>query len=134
MASKTMSNKRLAEYKELLEAKGQEMSRGFRTRNQIVLPKNPEFEEEAQMGLEQDLAVLDRNLAAAQLRQIWTALDRIDDGTYGTCLSCGVEIQPQRLEAVPWAAYCTRCQETLDMKQAGTAPQQRESAEAERAA
>ena len=131
MPRKTMSSKRLARYKELLEAKEQELSRGFRTRNQIALPKTPEFEEEAQLALEQDLAVQDRNLAAALLRQIRTALDRIDDGTYGSCLSCGVEIQPRRLEAVPWASYCTRCQEALDLKQAGITAQQREFAEAE---
>ena len=112
-----MKKAEFAKYKELLERKQQELSKGFRTRNQIALQRSPEFEEEAQMVVEQDLAVQNRNLAAELLRQIWAALDRIDDGSYGSCLACGAEIQPERLEAVPWASYCTRCQETLDLQQ-----------------
>jgi DnaK suppressor protein len=125
-----MLSKQVAKYKALLETREQELSKGFRARNQITLPKTPEMEEEAQMLVEQDLAIENRNVAADLLRQIWAALDRIADSSYGTCLSCGREIQPQRLEAVPWAAYCTRCQEALDLKQARIASQQ-ESVEAE---
>jgi DnaK suppressor protein len=36
------------------------------------------------------------------------------DGSYGTCLHCEEEISPKRLDAVPWAAYCIRCQEIAD--------------------
>jgi len=129
-----MPNKKLAKYRELLEAKQQELSKGFRTRNQIALQRTPEMEEEAQMVVEQDLAVQNRNLAADLLRQISAALDRIDDGSYGTCLSCGAEIQPQRLEAVPWASHCTRCQETLDLKKGKSAAQRREYVEVESSA
>jgi DnaK suppressor protein len=39
------------------------------------------------------------------------ALQRIEDGTYGICVSCGAEIQPKRLEAVPWARHCVTCQD-----------------------
>jgi RNA polymerase-binding protein DksA len=40
------------------------------------------------------------------LAEINTALQRIEDGTYGTCKVCGKEIVPERLEAYPWAALC----------------------------
>jgi DnaK suppressor protein len=40
------------------------------------------------------------------LSEINTALQRIDDGTYGTCKACGKEIAPERLEAYPWASLC----------------------------
>lgn len=39
------------------------------------------------------------------------ALKRIRDGTFGACVSCGSDINPRRLEAVPWALYCIDCQE-----------------------
>lgn len=39
------------------------------------------------------------------------ALQRIEDGTYGICVACGAEIQPKRLEAVPWARHCVTCQD-----------------------
>jgi len=45
------------------------------------------------------------------LTQIEEALERMDDGEYGTCVNCGQEVQPKRLEAVPWARYCITCQD-----------------------
>ena len=43
------------------------------------------------------------------LAQIDAALKRIDEGTYGTCVSCGGEIAPARLEAYAWASLCIDC-------------------------
>jgi DnaK suppressor protein len=43
------------------------------------------------------------------LADIDSALQRIDDGTYGTCVSCGQEIPMQRLEAYPAASLCIDC-------------------------
>jgi RNA polymerase-binding protein DksA len=40
------------------------------------------------------------------LAEIDRALERIDDGTYGKCTSCGKEIPAERLEAYPWASLC----------------------------
>jgi DnaK suppressor protein len=45
------------------------------------------------------------------LKLIEEALERIGEGSYGECLNCGEEIQPKRLDAVPWTPYCIRCQE-----------------------
>ena len=39
------------------------------------------------------------------------ALERIKDDSYGICVHCGESIQPKRLDAVPWAPYCVRCQD-----------------------
>src|SRR5579859_976301 len=33
------------------------------------------------------------------------ALERIRTGAYGVCLECQEEVQPKRLEAVPWARH-----------------------------
>jgi DnaK suppressor protein len=40
------------------------------------------------------------------LAEIEAALGRIADGTYGTCSVCGRQIEPERLEAVPYASLC----------------------------
>jgi len=37
------------------------------------------------------------------------ALQRIDDGTYGTCQGCARPIAAERLEAVPWTTQCIDC-------------------------
>jgi RNA polymerase-binding transcription factor DksA len=50
----------------------------------------------------------------ARMQSIRLALERINDGTYGTCLCCDREIGIKRLQKVPWAAYCATCQEAAD--------------------
>ena len=42
------------------------------------------------------------------------ALERLEAGTYGTCVHCGQPCQEKRLEAVPWARHCLDCQELQD--------------------
>jgi DnaK suppressor protein len=43
------------------------------------------------------------------LTAIDQALARIDAGTYGRCESCGAQIGPERLEAMPWTTLCIDC-------------------------
>lgn len=47
--------------------------------------------------------------AAQRLTAIEQALSRIDDGSYGVCLSCRVEIPDDRLDVLPAATLCTPC-------------------------
>jgi DnaK suppressor protein len=51
------------------------------------------------------------------LQMVETALHRIREGVFGECVSCGNEINPKRLEAVPWTRYCIACQEKLELGQ-----------------
>jgi DnaK suppressor protein len=46
-----------------------------------------------------------------QLVLITAALERLEDEEYGFCQNCEEEINPKRLNAVPWARYCLSCQE-----------------------
>ncbi len=43
------------------------------------------------------------------LMYIEEALQRIENGTYGICISCGKEIPKERLEAVPHTQKCVPC-------------------------
>ena len=45
------------------------------------------------------------------LRKIDSMLEKIEDGTYGICESCGEEIGLKRLEARPVTDLCIRCKE-----------------------
>ena len=45
------------------------------------------------------------------LELIDEALERIEAGEYGDCVHCGEPVQERRLEAVPWARHCLRCQD-----------------------
>lgn len=42
------------------------------------------------------------------------ALARLADDEYGTCQNCEKDINPKRLDAVPWARYCLECQELVE--------------------
>jgi DnaK suppressor protein len=48
------------------------------------------------------------------LQQIDEALERIDNGSYGTCQRCGKAIAVERLEARPWATLDIDCQRELE--------------------
>jgi len=48
------------------------------------------------------------------LLMVETALARLREGSFGECISCGKEINPKRLEAVPWTRHCIECQEKLE--------------------
>ena len=43
------------------------------------------------------------------LRAIDAALQRIEDGTFGMCETCGQPISEERLEAIPYATQCIDC-------------------------
>lgn len=44
-----------------------------------------------------------------ELRQIGTALKRIEAGEYGRCTRCGEDIAPARLDVLPYAEHCAAC-------------------------
>jgi len=51
-----------------------------------------------------------------RIKMIDEALRRIERGDYGICANCGDEIEPRRLNAVPWSTLCLRCQEAIDQQ------------------
>lgn len=47
--------------------------------------------------------------AAANVRRLEQAVERIEQGTYGRCVTCGAPIPPERLEAIPDVTTCVSC-------------------------
>jgi DnaK suppressor protein len=45
------------------------------------------------------------------LQLIDEALGRVEKGEFGECVNCGEPVQEKRLDAVPWARYCLKCQD-----------------------
>ncbi|RLA18685.1 MAG: TraR/DksA family transcriptional regulator [Gammaproteobacteria bacterium] len=50
-----------------------------------------------------------RREASEELLQIEQALERLRKGEYGVCVTCGNEINHDRLNAVPYAVECINC-------------------------
>ena len=59
-------------------------------------------------------ASAESSLEHRSLLLVLDALERIERGTFGTCIDCGQAIEPARLEAVPWTPYCRDDQEKHD--------------------
>lgn len=49
----------------------------------------------------------------SNLRDVDRALVKIADGSYGRCERCGEQIDPERLDALPWAALCIGCKQGM---------------------
>jgi DnaK suppressor protein len=66
-----------------------------------------------------DVMEQQRNLALIanlqdRMRDVVRSLERLDEGTYGTCERCQKPIAPERLEALPFATLCIACQSLED--------------------
>jgi DnaK suppressor protein len=70
-------------------------------------------DDQAQLTHEEFVSLHLNSLDYLQLRMIEEALDRLDAGDYGICLSCDRPIAAKRLRAVCWARYCIHCQERV---------------------
>ena len=49
-----------------------------------------------------------------QLKDVASALQKLDDGNFGDCERCGETIGEKRLEALPFARYCIDCQRAVE--------------------
>lgn len=78
--------------------------------------------DEAVADLLSDVALAVIDLHVDRMRRLERALQRLDRGHCGLCEDCGGEIGYPRLEAVPWAERCTRCQEAYERTHAGQQP------------
>ena len=113
-----MDNKRLEELRKKLEARRRDLAATVtRTRGEgrTIIEDHP-----------QDVADLATSYQAKEflfststqerrnLQMVEEALQRINQGNYGECTSCGREIGAKRLEAVPWTRFCIECQEKIE--------------------
>jgi RNA polymerase-binding transcription factor DksA len=55
-----------------------------------------------------------REVLVARLKTLSRAEEKVREGTYGLCDSCGKPIPAGRLQAVPGAAHCVCCAEQLE--------------------
>src|SRR5205809_7300455 len=109
-----MTKNELNKYKTLLETKQAELAGGLRNREGIAIEKTADALDEVQLAGERELAIRNLDRESNMLRNVRGALSRIADGSYGICMHCEEDIKLKRLDAVPWAKYCIKCQEAAD--------------------
>ena len=101
-------------FQAILTANREEICRTATRRDGITIERTADALDETQSAAARELTTRGLEREAKLLRNVRLALDRIADESYGTCLECGDEISPKRLQALPWAALCITCQEHAD--------------------
>jgi DnaK suppressor protein len=113
-----MEKKKLDTFKKRLETRQQELRRTV-TRTQADGRTADEdtaqdIADRAASSYNKEFLFSQSNNERQLLQMVEGALARIREGSFGECISCGREINPKRLEAVPWTRHCIECQEKLE--------------------
>lgn len=98
------------EVKKLLERRLAELAERVEDiEEELRAPVSKSFGEQA-IERESDEVLEDLEEAnLTEIAAIRAALARLEDGTYGECVSCGKKIAPARLLAIPHTAVCIDC-------------------------
>jgi DnaK suppressor protein len=101
----------------MLEKKAEEVRRSMSAQKaaQVVARLDcPSDEGDLSQQHHEEWIFLNRNTIDMKLlREVSDALQRLAHGHYGVCMECEEPISVKRLEAVPWARYCVKCQERI---------------------
>ncbi len=80
-------------------------------REDLEIQTLPDVMDAIQWQTARDIAVVQLDHQAKLARELRDALGRIEDGSYGVCEDCENPIAPRRLDVMPFARLCVRCQE-----------------------
>ena len=113
-----MEKKKLEVFKKRLEDRQRElrhtMNRTAQDGRDADLESAQDIADRAANSYNKEFLFSQSNNERQLLQMVDAALNRIREGTFGQCISCGEEINPKRLEAVPWTRHCIACQEKLE--------------------
>jgi DnaK suppressor protein len=97
-----------------LESKLAELLRLSQDREVLEIQPTADPLDQIRSSTDRDMAVESLNQQARSIYEIRSALARIEDGSYGLCERCEESIPPKRLDALPWARMCIRCQSAVE--------------------
>src|SRR5450432_23941 len=100
----------------VLEAKLGELTAVFQDRSALTIENSADMLDIIRMATDREVSVQRMNISAQILSDVREALGRLDRGEYGICEDCEESISPRRLEAIPWARVCVKCQEARDRR------------------
>jgi DnaK suppressor protein len=69
--------------------------------------------------MEREMAFSLASREGRYLHHLNEALARIENGTYGKCRTCELDISNERLDAVPHATQCIKCKNSEEKKKRG---------------
>jgi len=83
-------------------------------RDELVVQTSPDEIDMIRMAADRDLVVQQINQSDRVLRDVRAALEALERGEYGVCADCEEPISTRRLEVLPWAQLCVRCQDARE--------------------
>ena len=107
-----MNKKDLNYFKKYLEGRLEELlSQAGDTVSGMTTPKEnfPDPTDRAALEADRNFMLRIRDRESKLIKKIKEALERIDNGTYGICDSCGEDISIKRLKARPVTTQCIDC-------------------------
>jgi DnaK suppressor protein len=110
----TVMQSNLELFRQILKLKINEAVATTGLRDSIRIQQVADPIDMTQQAAEREMAMQNLHRVAALVRQLRSAMERLDDGSYGICLQCEEPISPKRLQVIPWAEFCISCQETAD--------------------
>ena len=100
----------VAKYKDILTERQRELyGRLHRIEEDFEQPRNPDDDDRAVERNNDEVLEELGEAGQRELAAIDAALDRIEAGTFGTCVRCGDPIAPERLDVVPHTPFCQTC-------------------------
>ncbi len=117
-----VSTKKLQQFKETLEAcilQCERLRGDAEQETRANSARQADSADQAAAEYERQTLAHKADVARQSIMRLTDALKRISQGNFGECAQCGAEIEMKRLEAVPWARYCLKCQEARE-QQRGT--------------
>ena len=115
-STQTSTSKILSQRRARLEAKLQEIAGSLQDRSELSIEQSADVIDMIRTATDRDLAVQRFNLSAQTLSDVRAALNALGNDDYGICQECDEEIAPRRLDVIPWARFCVRCQEVRDSR------------------
>jgi DnaK suppressor protein len=112
-----MTNTELNAFRRTLKNRQTELGNRNGSREALAIETSPDELDRIQHASDRDFALSNLERNSDRLREVRTALRRVEEGTFGICIGCEENINPKRLAAVPWASFCIVCQEAADQGQ-----------------
>ena len=112
-----MTKSEMKIFRGVLEYKQTQLGNGNRNRDTLAIESSADELDRIQRASDRDHLIGNLVRNSDCLRDVRSALHRVDVGTFGICVVCEENISPKRLAAVPWASSCITCQEALDRGQ-----------------
>ena len=114
--------------REALESRLKDLTRAAGLREALHIEHLADPVDQIQSSTQREVALQRLDQQSRLIQEIRSALERIDSGAYGLCEKCEESIPRKRLDAVPWARLCVRCQSEIEARSPVQAPEFLEAA------